>query len=73
MEVIIDERTKEEYLARSSADPRKRRRRIVATDRVQAVGDQTAGGVVDSEANDLFVRTLGTKKGLTNQPKPLGK
>ena len=74
MEVINEERTEEGYLARIfSRRPCNRRRRISYSRSSSGCRGLDRSGVVDSGAYDLFVRMLGAKKGLTNQPEPLGK
>ena len=73
LEVIIDEKNEEGYLARSSADaPEIDGVVYVETEQVLTAGDRVAVEITDSDAYDLHGRTL-PKKGLTNQPKPLGK
>ena len=76
LEVIIDEKNEEGYVARSSADaPEIDGVVYLETDQVLRAGDRVAVEITDSDAYDLHARTLeaGKKKGLTNQPKPLGK
>lgn len=75
LEVIIDGKNEEGYLARSSADaPEIDGVVYLETNRVLTAGNQVAVGITDSDAYDLHRgRWRQVKKGLTNQPKPLGK
>jgi ribosomal protein S12 methylthiotransferase len=66
LEVIIDEKNEEGYLARSSADaPEIDGVVYVETDKVLRAGDRVAVEITDSDAYDLHGRTLeaGKKKG----------
>ena len=66
LEVIIDEKNEEGYLARSSADaPEIDGVVYVETDQVLRAGDRVAVEITDSDAYDLHGRTLeaGKKKG----------
>ena len=66
LEVIIDEKNEEGYLARSSADaPEIDGVVYVETDQVLRAGDRVAVEITDSDAYDLHARTLeaGKKKG----------
>jgi len=66
LEVIIDEKNEEGYLARSSADaPEIDGAVYVETDKVLRAGDRVAVEITDSDAYDLHGRTLeaGKKKG----------
>lgn len=66
LEVIIDEKNEEGYLARSSADaPEIDGVVYVETDQALRAGDRVAVEITDSDAYDLHARTLeaGKKKG----------
>ena len=63
LEVIIDEKNEEEYLARSSADsPEIDGVVYVETDQVLTAGDRVAVEITDSDAYDLQGRTLPKKR-----------
>ena len=63
LEVIIDEKNEEGYLARSSADaPEIDGVVYVETDQVLRAGDRVAVEITDSDAYDLHARTLEAEK-----------
>ena len=68
-EVIINEITEEGHFARSSADGAT----YAATDRVKTARGLRAVEVTDSKSMLSLPEREKQKKGLTNQPKPLGK